>query len=127
MLGLSKGTIVARYVVLILTFIVSGYYHQLGDVASRVPWQEAGAARFFVMQAVGIMIEDTIQGIYRWHNAQKRTATSPQGWKRVIGVVWLLIWVTWTTPAWVYPIAQRGSGKSILPFSLLGYLYQIES
>ena len=71
------------------------------------------------MQALGIMIEDTVQGIFRWLNAQKRTAASPRGWKRAFGFLWLLIWLTWTTPVWVYPIAQRSSGKGILPFSLL--------
>ena len=71
------------------------------------------------MQAIGIMMEDTVQAVYRWYHGQKRTAASPQGWKRVFGFVWLLLWLTWTTPVWIYPVAQRSSGEGILPLSLL--------
>ena len=79
------------------------------------------------MQAVGIMIEETIQGIFRWLNAQERTAASPTSWKRALGFFWLLTWLTQTTPVWVYPVAQRSSGKVILPFSLLRKYCQITS
>lgn len=71
------------------------------------------------MQAIGIMMEDTVQAIYRWYYGQKRSAASPRGWKCVLGFVWLLLWLTWTTPVWIYPTAQRSSGQPILPISLL--------
>ena len=116
---MSKGTLLARYTVLILTFAISGIFHQFGDVASGVPWEEAGAVRFFIMEAIGIMIEDTVQGIYRLLRGQKRTPDKPTGWKHALGLAWVLIWLTWTTPVWVYPVAQRSTGQAILPFSLL--------
>lgn len=118
-LRVPKGTLLARYTVLSLTFIISGAHHQLGDVASGVPWEEAGAMRFFVMQAVGIIVEDTVQGIYRWLMGQERTAAKPTRWKRALGFMWLLVWLIWTTPVWVYPVAQRSTGRGILPVSLL--------
>lgn len=74
------------------------------------------------MQAIGIIIEDTVQAIFRWLNGQKRTNARPAKWKRTLGVLWLLFWLTWTTPVWVYPIAQRNTGEAPLPFSLLRYL-----
>ena len=116
---MSKGTVLARYPVLLVTFTISGILHHLGDVAIGVPWEEAGAARFFIMQAIGIMIEDTVQGIFRWLTGQKRTPAKPTGWKHALGLAWVLIWLTWTTPVWVYPVAQRSKGQGILPFSLL--------
>lgn len=118
-LRLTPGTLVARYTVLILTFMVSGIHHQLGDVATGVPWEEAGAARFYLMQALGIMIEDTVQGTYRFINGSQRTDTRPKGWKAVLGFCWLFVWLIWTSPSWVYPVAQRSSGEAILPFSVL--------
>ena len=38
--------------------MVSGVFHRVGDMLGGTPWQESGALRFFIMQAVGIMIED---------------------------------------------------------------------
>lgn len=71
------------------------------------------------MQAIGIIIEDTVQGIFRWFNGQQRIESSLSKWKRVLGFFWLLIWLTWTTPVWIYPVVQRLTGEGILPFSLL--------
>lgn len=87
-----------------------------------MPSQESGALRFFVMQALGIIIEDAVQGIYRTVKRQPRFPGRPKGWKRALGILWLFFWLFWTTPGWNYPIARRSSGQGILPFSLLGWL-----
>ncbi|KAL8851921.1 MAG: hypothetical protein Q9221_003132 [Calogaya cf. arnoldii] len=115
----QSGTLLARYTILLFTFITSGIIHQLGDMASGVPMRQAGAVRFFALQAIGIMLEDTALGILRWINGWQRTQARPTGWKVVFGFCWLLAWLTWTTPVWVYPQAQRSSGASVLPFSIL--------
>ena len=122
LLRIARGTLLARYTILSLAFLISGLHHQLCDAASGVPWREAGALRFFLMQAAGIMFEDAIQGLYRYWNAQRRTEARPSGFKRVVGCSWLFFWLFWTTPAWIYPVAERSTGEGILPFSLVGYL-----
>ncbi|KAL6719423.1 hypothetical protein ACLMJK_003663 [Lecanora helva] len=118
-LRVSKGTLVARYTLLTLTFLISGVFHRVGDMASGLKWKESGALRFFAMQAVGIMVEDIVQGTFRliWH--QDRTSAPPRGWKRALGSIWLALWLFWTTPCWNYPLVQITSGQSVLPFSLL--------
>ena len=73
------------------------------------------------MQALGIIIEDVAQGIFRTLNRQRRSPGRPTWWKRALGSVWLLLWLIWTTPSWNYPIVRRSSGQ-ILPFTLLGWL-----
>lgn len=117
-LRLQRGTILARYAFLIGTFSVSGLLHQFADVAAGVPWSEAGAFQFFVMQAMGIIVEDSVQGIFRWIYGTKRTVEQPRGWKPAIGYVWVLAWLVWTTPVWMYPTALCSTGQGILPFSL---------
>ncbi|KAL9007365.1 MAG: hypothetical protein Q9173_007343 [Seirophora scorigena] len=127
LLRLRPGTFPAGYTLLTLTFCVSGAYHQFGDAARGVPWREAGAARFFATQAAGIMFEDAVQGAFRWTNGQQRRRTTKkededrpaQGWKAVVGACWVLVWLVWTTPAWVYPVARRSQVGAILPFSVL--------
>ena len=118
LLRLTKGTPLARYILLNLTFLISGIFHKYGDYASGVPWRDAGALKFFVMQAVGIMIEDAIQAGYRGLTGRKRTSEKPALWVRCLGFCWLLLWLVWTTPTWTYPTSQRATGESILPFSL---------
>ena len=102
--------------------MVSGLFHRVGDTAGGTPWQESGALNFFGMQALGIIIEDAAQGIFRTLNGQRRSTGRPTWWKRALGSVWLLFWLIWTTPGWNYPIARRSSGQGILPFTLLGWL-----
>ena len=119
---LPKGTLLARYGVLILTFVTSGLLHRVGDTVGGTPWQESRALRFFVMQALGIIIEDVAQGISRTLNRQCRSTGHPTWWKRALGSVRLLFWLIWTTPGWNYPIARRSSGQVILPFTSLGWL-----
>ncbi|KAL8801837.1 MAG: hypothetical protein Q9182_004187, partial [Xanthomendoza sp. 2 TL-2023] len=118
-LRIQHDTILARYTVLTLTFVISGIFHQLADVANGVPWWQGKAVPFFAMQAVGIVLEDTVQGIYRWVYGRKRTDARPVGWKLGFGCCWVLVWLFWTTPLWAYPIMQRSSGEAILPFSLV--------
>lgn len=118
-LKIRHGTLLARYTVLLLTFVISGLFHQLADVAAGVPWWEARAVPFFAMQAVGILLEDTVQGVYRWISGRKRTDARPSGWKLWFGSCWVLVWLFWTTPLWAYPIMQRASGEPIIPFSVV--------
>ena len=113
LLRMSHRIVLARYTALSLTFAISGLHHQFCDTAGGVPWREAGAMRFFVMQAAGIMFEDAVQGAYRGWNAQQRTEARPSGFKRVVGACWLFCWLFWTTPAWLFPVAQRSTGRGI--------------
>ncbi|KAL8854164.1 MAG: hypothetical protein Q9221_001086 [Calogaya cf. arnoldii] len=118
-LRIQHDTLLARYSVLVLTFVISGVFHQLADVAAGVPWWQGRAIPFFAMQAVGIIAEDAVQGIYRWAYGRKRTGARPTGWKLWFGSCWVLVWLFWTTPLWAYPVMQRGSGEAIVPFSLV--------
>lgn len=84
-----------------------------------ISWSESGAIRFFSMQAIGIMLEDFVQGIFRWISREPRTAKPAKSWRAGIGYFWVLAWLVWTTPYFSYASVSRGAGKGILPFSLL--------
>ena len=75
-----------------------------------------------MMQALGIVTEDAVQGAFRTVNRSSRSSGRPKGWQRAVGGVWLVFWLFWTTPGWNYPIARQNSGRGILPFTLLGWI-----
>lgn len=54
----------------------------------------------------------------------------PALWLRIIGVVWVISFLTWSMPVWLYPSMYRelgdpAKGNSILPFSVFGPLLRL--
>lgn len=99
-------------------FAVSGIFHALSDVSQGIPLGESGAMRFFVLQAIGIMLEDAFQAlIFRGepsgHQGRGMLGTVLE---RVGGPLWLVAWLTWTSPGWIYMFLQRDKGVPIIPF-----------
>lgn len=67
---------------------------------------EGGVMKFFCMQALGIWLEEKIQTVYRLTSSIK-TDESPKIWARIVGYLWLLVFLVWTTPGWSYPNKGR--------------------
>lgn len=120
---------------LFTVFFLSGLFHLAEDAGEGMKWQDSGSLRYYCMQPVGIMLEDGVQEIYRRKIKSKSksngTTTTTAGddnnkrWARMVGYIWFVAWMTWTTPAWVYPkavMAKGGQQDRILPFSLLGII-----
>lgn len=56
----------------------------------------------------------------------------PALWLRIIGMLWVISFLSWSMPVWLYPSMYRGlgdpaKGNSILPFSVFGPLFQFLS
>lgn len=114
LLRLRKGELVGRYVFITLVFTVSGVFHLLCDMSQGVPRIESGAIQFFVSQALGIMFEDAIQAVCGLFLGAELGR-----WKvltRAIGYIWVVTWLVWTSPVWVYPTMMRDTGSPIIPF-----------
>lgn len=85
-----------------------------------IPVAESGALNFFLVQPLGIMIEDlvnlaldSIPGRFPLPNAVKRS----------IGALWVGLWMAWTAPWYLYPILSRGSGDDgVIPVSIISYM-----
>lgn len=127
-LGFPKGTPVSRYTHLFLTFFFSGLIHALTDVAEGFSWQQSGSLRFFGTQAVGIIIEDGVGALTRWAMSDMKKASIYQPFHKILGYTWVVAFMVWSTPAWIYPslYANRGEDKDlIVPFSLVGAIYEV--
>lgn len=122
-LHFRKGTLRARYAHLFLVFFTSGVFHVLLEVAQGTKYHESGATRFFVTQVLGIFIEDAIQAMYRSVYNLKRDASRPPPVRaRWLGYVWVVAFLIWSQPVWLYPNIRARTGSfedAILPFSFV--------
>ena len=124
-LKLPKRSIPARYVSLVLMFLLSGILHMVIDVASGIPWQDSGAIRFFCTQPLGIILEESAQAVYGSSPMLQRLCKPRMVWVRLLGYAWVLNFMVWTVPAYMYPLMSRtrsGMQDSFLPYSILGNL-----
>jgi len=111
-LRLRRGTLTSRYTRIFLAFFFSGVMHIIGDRAFAIPYRAGGAVPFFCLQPLGIMLEDGVQ-------AATRGWGIPGPVRRLVGYVWVVGFLWWSTPTWFYPIAQVGDTTEIVPFSVV--------
>lgn len=118
---LSRGTILARYSNIVISFLLSGLLHIGSDHAILDGIHESGALQFFLTQAFGIMLEDAFQAAYYSITGKSRTAKPPLLHK-VAGYIWLALFIGWSTPVWSYPQirAMRPGRDYIFPFTVFG-------
>ena len=67
---------------------------------------ESGALRFFLVQAFGIVVEDTFQAAYYSISGKQRAEKAPLSHK-LFGYLWFLIFLTWSTPPYSYPLMRQ--------------------
>ncbi|AEO63131.1 uncharacterized protein THITE_2108027 [Thermothielavioides terrestris NRRL 8126] len=119
-LRLPHGSKAVRYLRPWVVFLLSALFHVAIDVSSGMQPQESGALRFFLIQPLGIVIEDTARTVYRTvYGSSGRGLTVAE---RCVGVLWVGLWMAWTAPAYLFPVlAKTGSGNAgVVPFSIIG-------
>lgn len=98
-LHLPRGTHASRCIRLILAFGISAFIHAQADLAIGIPFAEAGQFTFFSFQALGIVLESTLQ------EKCSRAGTDtlfPRGLQKGVGYIWVIYWFYWITPTWSY-------------------------
>lgn len=118
-LGLSRGTTIARYLHLLLTFVTSAVIHLFAEEYPwGIDWDRSGTTRFFVTQAFGILLEDLVQTAFAWGGSQE---PHTHWWSKAVGWVWVVLFVFWSSPAHFYPRLQLldTSNGGVPPISIL--------
>ncbi|KAI1009013.1 hypothetical protein LB504_001389 [Fusarium proliferatum] len=115
-LQLRRGTLLSRYLRLILAFFASGLMHRCIHYFYRL---EAGERHemetYFLLQPLAIMFEDAVQ-------AATVHIPLPRPLRWIIGFTWFCIFTTWVTPLFLYPTMRVADPGQLLPFSVVGHL-----
>lgn len=85
--------------------------------------RQSGAMQFFCIQALGIMIEDGVQGAFnKGFKGETRGYVGMAG--RIIGYAWVLFFLVWTSPVWVFPATlQMREEDALLSLSAVKPLF----
>jgi hypothetical protein len=119
-LGLSRGTLIGRHLRILVAFVSSGVMHLLIDLSSGISFRNSGAMKAFLAQALGLIIEDSVMSIYQ---RLPRRAHLAVNCEKALGFIWVVSFLTWSIPAYIYPMMWRsnqGLMDSTIPFSLFG-------
>jgi hypothetical protein len=93
----------SRYARYTLCFLISGLIHHLFDLGIRIPPNESGALRVFIVQPLAFAIEDIAGYFSRRFSVLTRDTALRQG----IGYVWVLLFSAWTWHVWTFPMLKR--------------------
>jgi hypothetical protein len=121
---MSYGSSFAHAIAVILSFFFSGIMHSTADIATdpTQPWQELGAVTFFLTQACGVLLEEAVLGAVSSIRSKFIHAEQPSSlWVRALGYIWVVGFLTWSGPSWIYPQAAKApvEGNFFLPFSVV--------
>lgn len=107
-LRVPRGTLVSRYGKMYATYLLSGAMHAASETAAfnGRTWAESHSLWFFSMQWLGTVIEDAAQELYRRVFGRCKTQ-EPVGWQRMLGYLWTFLWLSYTTPRYVYAAARH--------------------
>ena len=98
-LGLRKGTTVGRLSVVVLAFVYTSVFHHYTDVATGNSWLRIGAFQFFMMQILGMFIEDFVRGAWQVLDSGSRDQPVRASLAtRSLGFLWVLLWLTVSFP-----------------------------
>ncbi|KFY30452.1 hypothetical protein V493_01896 [Pseudogymnoascus sp. VKM F-4281 (FW-2241)] len=117
--------ILSRFVRLFLAFYVTALIHLPGTVILGESPFATDVPKFFLMQAVGIMIESTV--IYVWAATGRAAAGNVTAMRmaKLLGFIWVLAWTTWTGPGYTWVVARK-LVRFTGPYDLISLRYQTQ-
>lgn len=120
-LRLARPSLLERYLNIFLVFLGSGAVHAALEFYAIVPPSLARAFTFFTSFALGIMIEDGAQELWRRLRGTPSNSASNHTplWHKLIGFTWVAIWMMVVSPPYLYPVSRLPSAvRWQVPFSI---------
>jgi hypothetical protein len=100
-LRLPRPSLIERYAKIIVVFIISAALHLAIDSRGGIMHPQSGALRCFLIQPLGIMLEDGAQAIYR---RVRGGAAKSNRWTKTAGYIWVLAFLTLVAPLYNFPL-----------------------
>ncbi|KAL4913040.1 membrane bound O-acyl transferase family-domain-containing protein [Aspergillus aurantiobrunneus] len=123
-LRLPHQSRLARYLGLVLVFACSALLHACMDAKAGIGFKLSGAWACFLLQAVGITLEDTAVGVYTrvFGDSQSQSQSTPL-WVRLLGYVWVWGFLALVAPLYQFPL-MRGQDpmRTGMPVSVVRWL-----
>lgn len=122
-LRLPRPSVLERYTNIYFAFLGSGVFHLIYDLFLGSPTRESKAVVFFSSFALGIMIEDGIQAVWRRlsgdKSGERESGAGVPLWHKAVGFIWVAAWLLITAPWYLYPATRLPTDiKWIVPFSV---------
>lgn len=115
-LRIAHHTTVAYVIRLVLVFALSGAVHVGLDLGFALSIAETGAMKFFILQAVGMLLEQAMWSALQFVGCGGGFGKAG----RLIGYLWVCAFLALTAPMWVVPIIKSlYEGGERVPASLL--------
>jgi hypothetical protein len=123
LLGMSSKSLPGALMQLYTAFFVSALTHSIGDYAVAPEYYGASIS-FFMLQPVAITMEEVVKFASPGGIAGRNQSKSLlPGFRRVIGYIWVVWWLTETAPLLLDPAMQVGFDKErMFPWSVVSYV-----
>ncbi|KAF7164739.1 hypothetical protein CNMCM6106_001151 [Aspergillus hiratsukae] len=121
LLRLPRPSLVERYLNITCVFAISVFLHLAIDGRAGIYHPYSGALRCFLVQPLGIMLEDAVQEAFR----RFRGNTKPHStiWTRLIGYVWVWGFLMLVAPLYNFPLFRyQDPNKNGVPFSVIKFV-----
>lgn len=100
-LRLPHPSLFERYINIFLVFAISSCLHLAIDGRAGIMHPQTGALRCFLIQPIGIMLEDGVQALYRRLCGGSSSSTK---WTRMVGYIWVWAFLTLVAPLYNFPL-----------------------
>ncbi|KAJ8058855.1 hypothetical protein OCU04_011838 [Sclerotinia nivalis] len=125
-LHLRRGSLPAHFSSVIITFALSGIMHSYAGVAAGMSPKQLNVIHLFITQALGVVVEDLVRlGFLKatGQGSKKGKNDTPSLAHKIIGYLWVVAFMTWSGPVWLYPQASKptslGINSSFVPYSII--------
>ncbi|KAH7174891.1 acetyltransferase [Fusarium flagelliforme] len=101
LLRLPRPSLVERYMNVAGVFLTSAVIHMAIDAHCWGPPSKFPALAFFGSCVIGIIIEDTVQALWRRITVSQKSGGVPT-WHKLVGYLWVSFWFVMTAPWYLY-------------------------
>ncbi|KAJ6001252.1 hypothetical protein N7522_006479 [Penicillium canescens] len=98
---LPRPSLIERYAIIVVVFVISATLHLAIDSRAGIMHPQTGALRCFLIQPLGIMLEDGAQAIYRRVHGGAATYNK---WTKLAGYIWAWAFFTLVAPLYNVPL-----------------------